>query len=185
LNLDSQCSQGKHWQSPISDAVESPTLCRLCECRAFTFDGQRSTATLTLIYYPSAAMMQQLLCVLSYLLAATAFVLPSVPSRSSNGSLQDTFQVQSRIPADVSDRARGWDWPPNPNSTHHLIFNSVSGLLRRWPNTLRRNGALDFHQSHGKVTSHSLPCTRSQSCTRDNPQRDNFIPRAYRRPNPK
>ncbi|KAI9453296.1 hypothetical protein BJY52DRAFT_1427547 [Lactarius psammicola] len=33
-----------------------------------------------------------------------------------------------------------WDLPPNPNSTHHLIFNSVGGLLQRWPNTLRRNG---------------------------------------------
>ncbi|KAI9435521.1 hypothetical protein H4582DRAFT_1817493, partial [Lactarius indigo] len=33
-----------------------------------------------------------------------------------------------------------WSLPPNPNSTHHLIFNSVSGLLQRWSNALHRNG---------------------------------------------
>src|SRR6266702_475451 len=142
---------------------------------------QWSTATVALIYCPSAAMIRQLLCVLSYLLAATAFLLPSVPSRSSDGPLQATFRVQSGSSADGSDRE--WNLPPNPNFTHHLIFNSVSGLLQRWPNTLRRNGALDFHRSHVIPTLAS--CTRSQSCTRDNPQRDNFIPRAFRRPNPK
>jgi len=36
-----------------------------------------------------------------------------------------------------------WEKPPNINITHHLIFNSVGGLLHRWPNTLRRNGVLD------------------------------------------
>ncbi|KAI9435513.1 hypothetical protein H4582DRAFT_2130499 [Lactarius indigo] len=83
-------------------------------------------------------MVRQLFCFLSLLLAATAFVLPSVPSRSSGSPLRATFQVQSGSPADVSGRE--WNSPPDPNSTYHLIFNSVSGLLHRWPNTLRRNG---------------------------------------------
>ncbi|KAH9029285.1 hypothetical protein EDB85DRAFT_2147428 [Lactarius pseudohatsudake] len=83
-------------------------------------------------------MLQQLLCVLSFLLAVAAFVLPSVPSRSSDGPLQATFQVKSGNPTNGSDRE--WNLPPDLNSTHHLIFNSVSSLLQRWPNTLRRNG---------------------------------------------
>ncbi|KAH9010308.1 hypothetical protein EDB85DRAFT_2100935 [Lactarius pseudohatsudake] len=81
-------------------------------------------------------MMRKLLYVLSFLLAATAFVLPSAPSRSDDGPLQATFRVQSG--SNGSDRE--WNSPPNPNSTHHLIFNSVSSLLQRWPNTFRRNG---------------------------------------------
>ncbi|KAH8977204.1 hypothetical protein EDB86DRAFT_2863081 [Lactarius hatsudake] len=81
-------------------------------------------------------MMWQLLCVLPYLLATTGFVFPSALSRSSNGPSQVAFQGESPTPG--SDRE--WNLPPNPNSTHHLIFNSVSGLLQRWPNTLRRNG---------------------------------------------
>ncbi|KAH8993105.1 hypothetical protein EDB92DRAFT_2086455 [Lactarius akahatsu] len=83
-------------------------------------------------------MMWQLFCVLPYLLATTGFVLPSVLSPSSNGPFQAAFRGQPESPTPGSD----WEWnsPPNPNSTHHLIFNSVSGLLQRWPNTLRRNG---------------------------------------------
>ncbi|KAF8262597.1 hypothetical protein EI94DRAFT_671627 [Lactarius quietus] len=67
---------------------------------------------------------------------ATALVLPTaaVPS----GPLQAAFRAQSGISADGPDRA--WNLPPHPNSTHHLIFNSVRGLLQRWPNTFRRNG---------------------------------------------
>ncbi|KAH9028923.1 hypothetical protein EDB84DRAFT_1439467 [Lactarius hengduanensis] len=65
-------------------------------------------------------MMRKLLYVLSFLLAATAFVLPSAPSRSDDGPLQATFRVQSG--SNGSDRE--WNSPPNPNSTHHLIFNS-------------------------------------------------------------
>ncbi|KAI9454662.1 hypothetical protein BJY52DRAFT_713339 [Lactarius psammicola] len=83
-------------------------------------------------------MMRQLLCILSYLLAATAFALPSMLSHSSDGPLQATFRAQSGSSANGSDRE--WNLPPHPNSTHHLIFNSVSGLLQRWHNTLRRNG---------------------------------------------
>ncbi|KAI9459917.1 hypothetical protein BJY52DRAFT_1186221 [Lactarius psammicola] len=67
-----------------------------------------------------------------------AFMLPSVSFHSGDGPLQTAFRVQPEGPTPGSDR--GWNFPPNPNSTHHLIFNSVSGLLQRWPNALRRNG---------------------------------------------
>ncbi|KAI9435516.1 hypothetical protein H4582DRAFT_2112310 [Lactarius indigo] len=70
----------------------------------------------------------RLLCVLSNLLVTIAFVIPFVHSRSSDGLLQDYF----RVPPESST--------PSPNSTHHLIFNSVGSLLQRWPNILRRNG---------------------------------------------
>ena len=86
-------------------------------------------------------MMWKLLCVLPYLLATKAFVLLSVPSRSSDGLPQAAFRVQLESLTPWSDRDPEWNLPPNPNSTHHLIFNSVSGLLQRWPNALRRNGA--------------------------------------------
>ncbi|KAI0314483.1 hypothetical protein OF83DRAFT_1174711 [Amylostereum chailletii] len=33
-----------------------------------------------------------------------------------------------------------WDAPPHPDATGNLIFNSVSSLLQRWPNSLHRNG---------------------------------------------
>jgi hypothetical protein len=46
--------------------------------------------------------------------------------------------------------------PPEPNifHTHNHIFNSVSDLLHRWPNTLRRNGVSDFYSS---LSPHSFP----------------------------
>ncbi|KAF8262825.1 hypothetical protein EI94DRAFT_1742479 [Lactarius quietus] len=84
-------------------------------------------------------MRWQLPYVLPYLLGATAFVLPSVISRSGDDAIQNTFQVPPESSACGSDL--GWTFPPSPNSTHHLIFNGVSGLLQRWPNILRRNGA--------------------------------------------
>ncbi|KAH9029279.1 hypothetical protein EDB85DRAFT_1967467 [Lactarius pseudohatsudake] len=77
--------------------------------------------------------MRWLYCdVLLDLLAATAFVLRFVPSRASDSLLQDTFRAP---PESSTSTHRGWNLPPNPNSTYHLIFNSVSGLLQRWPNT--------------------------------------------------
>jgi hypothetical protein len=85
-------------------------------------------------------MNWKLHCAFPLLLVATAvFSLPSgQPYHNRDGLHQAAFQVQG-----VSEeRFVEWDLPPNPNSTHHLIFNSVSGFLQRWPNTLRRNGAL-------------------------------------------
>ena len=85
--------------------------------------------------------MWKLRCALSfpYLLATTAFVLPPF----GNGPLQNAFQVWS----DLGPHEE-WNLPPNPNSTDNLIFNSVSNLLHRWPNFLRRNGVSDFFSSH-------------------------------------
>ena len=96
-------------------------------------------------------MRWQMRCVFSlpYLLAATAYVL--TPGSSSHDGLSDVppqaaFYGQPDSPALKSDLE--WNFPPpNPNSTHHLIFSSVSGLLHRWPNTLRRNGATCFSKS--------------------------------------
>jgi hypothetical protein len=74
------------------------------------------------------------------LLATAAVSLPSGRLYRNDDELhQAAFQVQG-----VSeDSFLEWGVPPHPNSTHHLIFNSVSAFLQRWPNTLRRNGALD------------------------------------------
>ncbi|KAH9986212.1 hypothetical protein BJV74DRAFT_775079 [Russula compacta] len=75
--------------------------------------------------------MKWVLCrVFPLLLAIAAFALP----HDSND--QAAFRVQEAS----EDLFIQWELPPNPNSTHHLIFNSVSGLLQRWPNTFRRNG---------------------------------------------
>ena len=92
-------------------------------------------------------MMWQLCCVLGFpfLLATTVFVFPS----GSDGPPQAALRVKPESPTPGSDQE--WNLPPNPNSTHHLIFNSVTGLLQRWPNTLRRNGAKLYcisHRSH-------------------------------------
>ena len=35
---------------------------------------------------------------------------------------------------------REWDTEPNVDATGHLLFNSVSSLLQRWPNTVVRPG---------------------------------------------
>ena len=73
------------------------------------------------------------------LLAAVALVFPSVTSRPNDGPIQAALRLQSERPTPESH----WEWnsAPNPNATDHLIFNSVSSLLQRWPNGLRRNGA--------------------------------------------
>ena len=76
------------------------------------------------------------------LLTSTAFALPSYSA--GERLLQATFQAQG-----LSDQsALEWKLPPNPNSTHHLLFNSVSGLLQRWSNTLHRNGTWYLPRSH-------------------------------------
>ena len=75
------------------------------------------------------------------LLATAAFSLSSsLPNHDADGRYQAAFQTQSLPEVSFSK----WELPPNPNSTHHLIFNGVSGFLQRWPNTLRRNGTYDL-----------------------------------------
>jgi len=74
------------------------------------------------------------------LAAAASLALPSsAPNHNKNGPYQAAF----RIDGTSEDFFLEWERPPNPNSTHHLIFNSVSGLRQLWPNTFRRNGKLD------------------------------------------
>ncbi|KAN0142167.1 hypothetical protein V8E53_000629 [Lactarius tabidus] len=82
--------------------------------------------------------MWQIHCIISlpYLLA-TSFVL-AAGSSSYDGPLQAAFYGQPESP--TPGPGLEWNLPPKPNSTHHLIFNSVSGLLQRWSNTLHKNG---------------------------------------------
>ena len=127
-------------------ATEHPRVYPCAYARVFGLSGQRSSFKAQQPEPPSL-MMWQLRCVLNlpFLLATTAFVLPS----GSNGPLQAALRVHPESPTPGSDRE--WNLPPNPNSTHHLIFNSVAGFLQRWPNTLRRNGAklyCIYHRSH-------------------------------------
>ncbi|SRR6266478_2543468 len=107
-------------------------------------------------------MKWELSRVLPFLLATAAFSLPTswLYRDHGDGPHQVTFQAQE-------ESFLEWELPPNPNSTHHLIFNGVSGFLQRWPNTLRRNGALDPTRStdshslrHTNINSHALPTSR-------------------------
>jgi hypothetical protein len=75
------------------------------------------------------------------LLATLSLALPSnlnAPHDESNVPGQAAFRVNDAL----EEPFLGWEQPPSPNSTHHLMFNSVIGLLQRWSNTHRRNGAL-------------------------------------------
>jgi hypothetical protein len=85
-------------------------------------------------------MKWELHCILPFLLATASLALPSNPPYyDSSGPHQAAFRVD-----EVSEQSSlQWQQPPDPNSTYHLIFSSVSGLLQRWPNTYRRNGAPD------------------------------------------
>ena len=102
--------------------------------------GWGSISTWTVPYALPRTMMCNLHRLFPFLLITSALSLPSSwPYRKGDGLQQAAFQVQGLS----KESFREWELPPNPNSTHHLIFNSVSGLLQRWPNTLRRNGALN------------------------------------------
>ena len=71
------------------------------------------------------------------LLLLVAKVSPAnVPHDESNRLHQAAFRVNDALEEPFLE----WGQPPNPNSTQHLIFNSVSSLMQRWPNTHRRNG---------------------------------------------
>jgi hypothetical protein len=85
-------------------------------------------------------MKWELSPILPLLLATAALSLPSSRLyRDGDGHYQAAFQAQG-LP---EESFLEWELPPNPNSTHHLIFNGLSGFLQRWPNTLRRNGMFD------------------------------------------
>ncbi|KAH9028921.1 hypothetical protein EDB84DRAFT_1579259 [Lactarius hengduanensis] len=71
-------------------------------------------------------MLQQLLCVLSFLLAVAAFVLPSVPSRSSDGTTSGHFSSEVREPGEwVGSRvelAPGPEFDPPPHFQQRKQF---------------------------------------------------------------
>ncbi|KZV63794.1 hypothetical protein PENSPDRAFT_657045 [Peniophora sp. CONT] len=52
-----------------------------------------------------------------------------------------------------------WDTEPNANATGHLLFNSVSSLMQRWPNTVVRPGhsIVPCIIPAGTVLYHGLP----------------------------
>jgi hypothetical protein len=107
-------------------------------------------------------MKWELRRILPLLLATASLALPSnAPLYDSNGLHQAALRID-----DVSDKTfLEWQQPPHPNSTHHLIFSSVSGLLQRWPNTYRRNGALGpfvFHNG-SLMRAHFKPSHLSRS----------------------
>ena len=87
-------------------------------------------------------MKWELSLVLPLLLATGALSLPSL-YRDGDGHYQAAFQAQG-LP---DEPFLEWELPPNPNSTHHLIFNGLSGFMQRWPNTFRRNGMFDSTRS--------------------------------------
>lgn len=123
--------------------------------------------------------------VFPFLLFTAVFSLPSSWSyRNGDGLQQAAFHAQGLS----EEPPLKWELPPNPNSTHHLIFNSVSGFLQRWPNTLRRNGALDrslpIHRTlaaWGNLITSTLSISRPQHRARHYPHRYGFVPRTYRK----
>lgn len=112
-------------------------------------DAWGSIATWTVPYGSLRNMKCNLQRAFPFLLITGVFSLPSNRSyRNGDGLQQAAFHAQGLSEEPLLE----WELPPNPNSTHHLIFNSVSGFLQRWPNTLRRNGALDRSlQNSGNV----------------------------------
>jgi hypothetical protein len=103
-------------------------------------EGISTGLPVTITYGSTVLMKWELCCVLPFLLATASLALPSnAPYYDSSEPHQAAFRVDG-----VSEQSSlEWQQPPNPNSTHHLIFSSVSGLLQRWPNAYRINGASD------------------------------------------
>ncbi len=126
------------------------------------------------------------------LLLATASL--AIPSSASYYNSSRPHQATFRVDPVFEEHFLEWESPPDPNTTHHLIFNSVGGLLHRWPNTLRRNGALDpssrFCQNCQPTftaifNAHiSLP-PRSHRSACYYPHRYNFVPWTYGRSCPR
>lgn len=97
----------------------------------------------------AAPMKWELRCILPLLLASASLSL-SLPSNAPHHDTNGPHQTALRIDSVSEENFLEWQQPPHTNSTHHLIFGSVSGLLQRWPNTYRRNGApgpFPFHKT--------------------------------------
>ena len=56
--------------------------------------------------------------------------------------MESSRHWQDEYPAILGDDYSKWsiDELPNPNSTDHLIFETVHSLLQHWPNTRMRHG---------------------------------------------
>jgi hypothetical protein len=63
------------------------------------------------------------------------------------------FLAAASVSTSLTEKARGiqtilyvdskgstWDKAPHPDSTGHVIFNTVADALQLWPNSLHRNG---------------------------------------------
>jgi hypothetical protein len=57
-------------------------------------------------------------------------------------ALQVPFRGPGRQESDVAEIDISWDFEEgvHPNSTAHLVFDTVNSLLQQWPNTRYRNG---------------------------------------------
>ena len=78
--------------------------------------------------------------------------------------LQFDGQLNVDVGAEV-DYDLDWDRAPEPDATGHLIFNTVSSLLQRWPNTVVRPGMPRNELSRGFADEQ----VRSQHCSWNNP----------------
>ncbi|KAI0043674.1 hypothetical protein FA95DRAFT_1628815 [Auriscalpium vulgare] len=67
-------------------------------------------------------------CVLVWAIAATA--------HPSNGG----GQLPLQLPQIAAQSTGSWNTPPHPDATHNHLFNQVNSLMKRWPNTIYRNG---------------------------------------------
>lgn len=59
--------------------------------------------------------------------------------RSHPDDVQDVYQVL--VSSETTSDEPEWDTQLPDNSTGNFLFNSVSSLMQRWPNTYWRNGS--------------------------------------------
>lgn len=57
-----------------------------------------------------------------------------------------------------------WDRAPSSDATGHLIFNSVSTVLQRWPNTIKRPGMSSLNHSVSTLISLQGTVSSRQRC---------------------
>lgn len=75
--------------------------------------------------------------------STTFYLLMAATSPSVLSALvqpQPEEHVQAPLQLVYEGREREWDTEPDQDATGHLLFNSVSSLMQRWPNTVVRPG---------------------------------------------
>ncbi|VDC07251.1 unnamed protein product [Peniophora sp. CBMAI 1063] len=65
-------------------------------------------------------------------------VFPLLLAAASVGAL--STPLQTTFDSEEVESTLDWERAPSPDATGHLIFNSVSSVLQRWPNTIKRPG---------------------------------------------